>query len=73
MISDLANQLFTDLSKGLESVAPDKAQLKGVLEAALSKLDLVSREEFDAQSQRLETAQHHLAALEKRLSELEKD
>ncbi len=73
MISDLANQLFTDLSKGLESIAPDKAQLKGALEATLSKLDLVSREEFDAQSQRLETAQNRLAALEKRLSELEKD
>ena len=44
---------------------------KAVLASALSRLDLVSREEFEVQRDSLARAQERLAVLEKRLLELE--
>ena len=42
-----------------------------VLQAQLSKLDLVSREEFDVQAAILERTQAKLTAMEARLKEIE--
>jgi BMFP domain-containing protein YqiC len=44
---------------------------KGVLSGGLAKLDLVTREEFDVQAAVLKRTRAKLAALEKRLAELE--
>ncbi|GAB2876466.1 hypothetical protein GCM10027046_00290 [Uliginosibacterium flavum] len=44
---------------------------KAMLAAGFSRLDLVSREEFDVQKALLQSACEKLAALEKRLAELE--
>ena len=44
---------------------------RGMLSSALSRLDLVSREEYDIQSQVLQRAREKLAALEARVAELE--
>lgn len=67
--SELADKLST-LAKS--SPAADLEQnLKSGLAAMLGKLDLVTREEFDVQTERLALAQSHLAALEARVAALE--
>ena len=49
-----------------------EAQLKVLLQSAFSKLDLVSREEFDVQAQVLARTREKLQALEARVDALEK-
>ena len=45
--------------------------LKALLQSALSKLDVVSRDEFETQQAVLRRTRERLEALEKRVSELE--
>ena len=62
----VAEQLWKDvLRRDLE------ANFKGVLQGQLAKLDLVTREEFDVQANVLKRTRSKLAALEKRLADLE--
>jgi len=44
---------------------------KGVLQSQLTRLDLVTREEFDVQSAVLRRTREKLAVLEQRLADLE--
>jgi BMFP domain-containing protein YqiC len=46
--------------------------IRALVSAALGRLDLVSRAEFDVQVKLLERAREQLAALEARLAELER-
>ena len=46
-------------------------QLKALLQSALSKLDIVSRDEFETQQTVLLRTRERLEALEKRVAELE--
>lgn len=73
MIKDLAQRLFdelqTQLPKG-EQIVP-KRELHIALQAALSRLDLVTREEFDAQAAVLQRTRQKLEALEQQLARLE--
>jgi len=48
-----------------------EAQLKGIVQGALSKLDVVSREEFDSQMIVLARTRARLEALEAKVAELE--
>lgn len=48
-------------------------QAKAAMSAALSKMEVVSKEEFDAQAQILARAQEKLTVLEARIAELEKN
>ncbi|PTU73050.1 accessory factor UbiK family protein [Pseudomonas mangrovi] len=64
-----ASRLFngeTPLSRG-----EFEAQFKALLQGAFSKLDLVSREEFDTQMAVLARTRARLEALEARVAELE--
>ena len=45
-------------------------RLRGLVQNGLDKLDVVSREEFDAQAAVLERAQQKIAELEQQLTEL---
>jgi BMFP domain-containing protein YqiC len=45
--------------------------MRGVLSSAFTRLDLVSREEYDVQAQVLARSREKLAALEARVAELE--
>jgi hypothetical protein len=45
--------------------------VRGLLSGAFTRLDLVSREEYDVQSQVLARAREKLAALEARVAQLE--
>lgn len=65
-----AAQKLTDLFR--QSPAADIEQnLKAGLTAMLGKLDLVTREEFDVQTEVLARTRDKLAALEARLADLE--
>ena len=49
-----------------------ESQFKALLQSGFSKLDLVTREEFDIQAQVLQRTREKLKALEERVSRLEK-
>ena len=69
-INDLVSKLGEVLK---QSPAKDIEQnLKAGVTSMLSKLDMVSREEFDVQTEVLARTREKLAQLEARLAELEK-
>jgi BMFP domain-containing protein YqiC len=72
-IDDLARRLASSVPEGLSAVRRDlEANFKAVLQSGLSKLDLVTRQEFDVQAGVLRRTREKLEALEGRLAELEK-
>ena len=71
-LDDLARRLGSLLPAGLhESRAELQENFKTVLQAGLSKLDLVTREEFEIQQAVLQKTREKLAELEARLAVLE--
>ena len=76
MIDQLAKQFFTEIKGTLDKHAPNTdvpaSQLKAVIESGLKKLNLVTREEFDAQQAVLLRTRTKLEALEQKIDELEK-
>jgi hypothetical protein len=70
-------KLLGDLSAKLAEMAASnpakdfQKNVRGVLAGAFSRLDLVSREEYDVQVEVLARAREKLAALEARVAELE--
>ena len=64
-VTDAIPPKFKDLASDLEEKA------KVVLQRKLAQLDVVSREEFDVQTQVLIKTREKLAELENKLSELE--
>jgi len=72
LIDDLAQRLAGAVPESVSALRRDLEQnFKGVLQAQLSRLDLVTREEFDVQAAVLKRTRAKLAALEKRLAALE--
>ena len=71
-IDELAGKLLEGLPTGLRNLQADLEQnFRAVLRANLARLDLVARDEFDAQSKVLARTRAQLEALEKRLATLE--
>lgn len=71
-IEDLVRRLLEGLPPSLQAARDDlKAHADRVLRSGLQRLDLVSREEFDAQARVLERSRELIAALETRVAELE--
>jgi len=72
------NRFFDDISARVSEVlakSPAKdieKNLRGMLSSAFSRLDLVTREEFDVQAKVLARTRENLVALEVRVAELEK-
>ena len=72
------NRIFDDISARISEVlakSPAKdieKNLRGMLSSAFSRLDLVTREEFDVQAKVLARTREKLVAIEARVSELEK-
>jgi BMFP domain-containing protein YqiC len=73
MISQLAQRLSQELQNALPIISSllPKRELQIALQSALSKLNLVTREEFDAQSAVLQRTRLKLEALEARCAEIE--
>ena len=71
-LEELAKQISDAVPPGVRNMAEGaEARVKQVLQAQLSKLDLVTREEFDIQSQVLIRTREKLEAMEARLAALE--
>jgi BMFP domain-containing protein YqiC len=71
-IDEIARRLMESLPQAARSVQQDvEGGFRAVLRERLSKLDLVSRDEFDAQTKVLERTRARLEALEVRLASLE--
>jgi len=72
-VESLASKLAEAVPEGLRSMREDlESNFRAVLRSSLSKLDLVTREEFDVQEAVLAKTRDKLEALEARLQELEK-
>lgn len=71
-IDEIARRLLESVPPGLRSMREDlENNFRAVLRASLSKLDLVARDEFDAQMRVLERTRQRLEELERRLGTLE--
>ena len=71
-IDDLARRLAAAVPPGISSLRRDlEDNFKAVLQAGLTRLDLVSRQEFDVQAAVLRRTREKLEALEARLATLE--
>jgi ubiquinone biosynthesis accessory factor UbiK len=71
-IDELARRLLERVPPAVRSLQADlEANFRAVLRERLSKLDLVSRDEFDAQARVLERTRAQLELLEVRLAALE--
>jgi BMFP domain-containing protein YqiC len=71
-IENIARKLAEAVPEGLRSVREDlENNFRSVLKASLSRLDLVTREEFEVQEAVLARTREKLEALEARLKELE--
>src|SRR5258705_7153612 len=66
-IDEIARRLLEKVPPGVRAVQQDlEANFRAVLRASLTKLDLVSRDEFDAQMRVLERTRARLEELERR-------
>ncbi|QDE37983.1 accessory factor UbiK family protein [Luteibacter pinisoli] len=71
-IDQLAERLASLVPPGLAQARQDlHANFKDILAQGLRRLDLVTREEFDVQSQVLARTRERLESLEKRVASLE--
>jgi ubiquinone biosynthesis accessory factor UbiK len=71
-IDEIARRLLERVPPALRSVQADlESNFRAVLRERLSRLDLVSRDEFEAQTRVLERTRVRLEALEARLAALE--
>lgn len=67
-ISRQASELF---SQGQQARSEVRQNMRSLMQSQLSKLDVVSREEFEAQQAVLQRTREQLASLEQQLADLE--
>ena len=71
-IDDIARQISEAIPTGIKGMQEDvQKNVHTLLEGALSRLDLVTREEFDAQSQVLARTRGKLEQMEKIVAAME--
>ena len=72
ILDDLARKLADAVPPGLKDLKADlEHNFRAMLQSALGKLDLVTREEFDVQAGVLSRTREKLEELSQRLAELE--
>lgn len=72
ILDDLARRLYEALPSGLREAQRDlEANFRCVLQSVLGRLDLVTREEFDVQTEVLKRTREKLESINRRLLELE--
>ncbi|ROR13436.1 accessory factor UbiK family protein [Erwinia sp. JUb26] len=71
-IEQLARQIHESMPKGIRELGDDvEKKIRQTIQAQLTRLDVVNREEFDVQTQVLLRTREKLAVLEQRLTALE--
>jgi len=72
LLDDLARRIADGVPSSLAMLQDDlRRNLRGGLEAALARMDLITREEFDVQAAVLARTREKLERLERRVAELE--
>jgi len=72
ILDELSQKLAGALPSGLQELQGDlEKNVRSSVQSVLGKLDLVTREEFDVQTQVLARTRSKLDALEKQLAEME--
>lgn len=72
-IDELASRLGAELPSGAKQIRDDlEARFRTILQRALAKMDLVTREEFEAQKAALARAQARLEELQQALDAIGK-
>lgn len=73
-IEEVVQSITNALPPGLVQMQEDaEKNIRSALTATFNKLDLVTREEYDVQTQVLHRTREKLEALEKRVSDLEQN
>lgn len=73
-IEQVVRQIKDTLPQGIRDLGEDlDKMLRATLQSQLGKLDLVSREEFDIQTQVLLRTREKMLEMEKRIEQLEKN
>ena len=73
LLDDLAKRLSASAPSGFQLLQDDlRRNLRSSLEAALSRLDLVTREEFEVQAAVLARTRQKLESIERQLALLER-
>ena len=71
-IDDIASRLSDAIPPGLNNFKEDmEKNFRAILQSALGKMDLVTREEFEVQKGVLAKTRSKLEGLEKRVAEME--
>jgi len=71
-LEEIAQQVTDSIPPGLKNLANDfEDKTKTVIQRKLAELDVVSREEFDVQTQVLLKTRAQIAELDKKIGELE--
>jgi len=74
ILDELARRLADSLPSGLKVLREDlEKNFRAAIQGALGKMDLVTREEFDVQSEVLARTRAKVDALEKEIAELESE
>jgi ubiquinone biosynthesis accessory factor UbiK len=74
LVDDLAKRLAASVPESLQALKHDVEQnFRSILQSGLTRLDLVSRQEFDVQVAVLRRTREKLEFLEKRLAEMERE
>lgn len=72
-LDELTKRIVKIIPAGIRDVQHDvEKNIRSVLQSAFTKMDLVSREEFDVQAAVLSRTREKLEALEKQVAELER-
>ena len=72
MLDDLASKIADAVPPGLRTLQTEfERNVRAILQSAFSKMNLVTREEFDVQSQVLAKTREKLTALEQQVARLE--
>lgn len=72
ILDDLARRLYDAVPPGLRDAQKDlQSNFRSVLQNVLGRLDLVTREEFDVQTEVLKRTREKLESINARLAELE--
>lgn len=73
VMDDLAGKISALVPLGMKGIQDDmEKNVRGVIQSAFARMELVTREEFDVQNEVLSRTRAKLGLLEKQVAELEK-